>query len=142
MDSKSPYKSGGMFEGANHLVFGFARELRKEMTDAEKILWTHIKPGIQNLKVRRQHPIGHYVADFYCHQLKLIIEVDGSIHNLEEVKINDDEKEKYFIDLGYTVLKFTNDQVHHDLEYILNEINLFAIKELQTTLSNENKSSL
>jgi len=87
-----------MFEGANHLVFGFARELRKDMTDAEKILWTHLKEGIQNLKVRRQHPIGHYVADFYCHKLKLIIEVDGSIHDLEEVKINDDEKENYFIE--------------------------------------------
>jgi len=142
MEAKSPYKKGGMFEGANHLVFGFARELRKDMTDAEKILWTHLKEGIQNLKVRRQHPIGHYVADFYCHKLKLIIEVDGSIHDLEEVKINDDEKEKYIIESGYNVLRFTNDQVYHNVEYILNEIKLFAIKSKQTLLSNEKKSSL
>ena len=142
MKAKSPYKAGGMFEGANHLVFGFAKQLRKEMTDAEKILWVHLKPGIQNLKFRRQHPIGHYVTDFFCYKLKLIIEVDGTIHDLEDVKMYDIEKEKYLTELGYKILRFTNKQVYNDLEFILNEINFFAKKVLQTTLSNEKKSSL
>ena len=46
MKQKSPYKNGGMFEGASHLVFGFAKELRKDMTDSEKVLWMHLKSGI------------------------------------------------------------------------------------------------
>ncbi|MEO6330871.1 MAG: DUF559 domain-containing protein [Ginsengibacter sp.] len=100
MIPKSPYKNGGMFEGANHLVFGFAKQLRKNMTDAEKVLWMHLKSGIQNFKFRRQHPIGLYVADFFCHKLKLIIEIDGSIHDLEQIKSDDKEREKFFIGLG------------------------------------------
>ncbi|HEY8690848.1 MAG TPA: DUF559 domain-containing protein [Chitinophagaceae bacterium] len=123
-----------MFEGANNLVFGFAKQLRKEMTDAEKILWMHLKSGIQNLKFRRQHPIGLYVADFFCHKLKLIVEVDGNIHDLEEIKIYDKEREKYFIGLGYKIIRFSNKQVHNKLEYILAEINSIAEKELQKNI--------
>ena len=134
MNQKSPYKNGGMFEGANNLVFGFAKQLRKEMTDAEKILWMHLKSGIQNLKFRRQHPIGLYVADFFCHKLKLIVEVDGNIHDLEEIKIYDKEREKYFIGLGYKIIRFSNKQVHNKLEYILAEINSIAEKELQKNI--------
>jgi cyclase len=81
MSLKNPYKSGGMFEGASHLIFANARQLRKNMTNAEVILWMHLKEGINNFKIRRQHPIGLYIADFYCHQPKLIIEVDSSIHD-------------------------------------------------------------
>ncbi|MEP6616640.1 MAG: endonuclease domain-containing protein [Ginsengibacter sp.] len=141
MKVTSAYKKGGMFEGANHLIFEFAKQLRKEMTESEKILWVHLKSGIKNCKFRRQHPIGNYIADFFCYKLKLIIEVDGSIHDLEEVKINDDEKEKYLIGLGYKILRFTNKQVYNDLEFILNEINFFAKEANQITLSNEKKSS-
>jgi imidazole glycerol-phosphate synthase subunit HisF len=67
--NKNPYKEGGIFNGANHLVFGFAKDLRKNMTDAEKILWNHLKAGIDGLKFRRQHPLGLYIADFYCHKI-------------------------------------------------------------------------
>jgi very-short-patch-repair endonuclease len=132
MKQKSPYKNGGMFEGANPLVFGFAKQLRKNMTDSEKILWMHLKPGIQNFKFRRQHPIGLFVADFFCHKLKLIIEVDGGIHDLEENKINDKEREKFFIDSGYSIIRFTNKQVHNEIEFILKEVNSLITKELKT----------
>jgi len=133
MNQKSPYKNGGMFEGANPLVFGFAKELRKNMTDSEKVLWMHLKSGIQNFKFRRQHPIGLYVADFFCRKLKLIIEVDGSIHDLEENKINDKEREKFFTDSGYSIIRFSNTQVHNEIEFILKEINSLIKKELNTT---------
>ena len=131
MKQKSSYKSGGMFEGANHLVFGFAKQLRKEMTDAEKILWVHLKSGIQNFKIRRQHPIGNYIADFFCHKLKLIIEVDGSIHELDDVKIDDIERDKRLTALGYRIMRFTNKQVYNELEFILAEINSIGENELQ-----------
>ena len=132
MKQKSPYKNGGMFEGANHLVFEFAKQLRKEMTDAEKILWMHLKSGIQNLKFRRQHPIGLYVADFFCHKLKLIIELDGSIHDLKETKIQDQERENYFTTSGYKIIRFSNKQVFTELEFILAEIDSLITKELKT----------
>ena len=131
MTQKSPYKEGGMFEGANHLVFGFAKQLRKEMTDSEKTLWMHLKPGIQNLKFRRQHPIGPYVADFFCHKLKLIIEVDGGIHDLKETKINDEEREKFLTESGYSVIRFSNKQVYNELEFILSKINSMIEQQKQ-----------
>lgn len=136
MNQKSPYRKGGMFAGANHLIFGFAKQLRKEMTGTEKILWKHLKAGIQNLKFRRPHPIGLYVTDFFCHKLKLIIEVDGSIHDLEEIKIYDEEREKYFINLGYKIIRFTNKQVQNEMEFVLAEINSIAEKELQKQIIN------
>ncbi len=79
-----------MFGQAHPLVFEKAKELRKNMTQAEKVLWGYLKGGINGLKFRRQHPIGVYVADFYCHHLKLIIELDGKIHDRPEVKILDE----------------------------------------------------
>ena len=74
---KSPHKAGGMFEGALHLIFENAKQLRKNMTNAEIALWIHLKGGMHGFKFRRQHPIAVYIADFYCHKVKLIIEVDG-----------------------------------------------------------------
>jgi cyclase len=126
MKEKSAYEQGGMFEGANPLLFEFAKRLRKDMTETEKILWMHLKTGIQNLKFRRQHPIGLYIADFFCHKLKLIIEIDGSIHNVPEVKLCDEEREKFLKELGYKVIRFTNKQVSHEMEFILNKINSLA----------------
>ena len=93
----------------------------------------HLKSGIQNFKFRRQHPIGPYVADFFCHKLKLIIEVDGSIHDLKETKIYDEERENYFIGLGYKIIRFSNRQVHNEMEFILSKIN--SMIELQKQIS-------
>ena len=70
MAFKNAYKSGGMFEGASHIIFENAKQLRKNMTDTEKFLWSYLKKGINGLKIRRQHPIGQYIADFYCHEVK------------------------------------------------------------------------
>jgi cyclase len=64
-----------------------------------------------NLKIRRQHPIGPFIADFYCHELLLVIEVDGSIHELEEIKQKDLSRENYLKDNGLKVLRFSNDDV-------------------------------
>ena len=58
------------------LIFELAKDLKRNMTDAEMILWNELKNGINGLKFRRRHPIGIYITDFYCHELKLIVEVD------------------------------------------------------------------
>ncbi|MGZ8517516.1 MAG: endonuclease domain-containing protein, partial [Chitinophagaceae bacterium] len=108
---KNPYKSGGMFEGASHIIFGNAKHLRKNMTDAEKVLWFYLKKGIEGFKFRRQHPIGLYIADFYCHKAKLIVEIDGSIHNQKDVKNADETRQKELEGWGHQVIRFTNQQV-------------------------------
>ena len=73
--------------GAEKSVFKKASLLRKEMTPAEELLWAIIRGRkLNNLKFRRQHPLNKFIADFYCHELKLVLEIVGSIHNLKENK--------------------------------------------------------
>ena len=79
----------GMFYKADPLIFSNARELRKRLTPAEQTFWLCLKQNFPEYKFRKQHPISIYIADFYCHKLKLVIEIDGSIHNSEEAKLND-----------------------------------------------------
>lgn len=122
MALKNPYKQGGMFEGASHLIFKNAKELRKNMTAAEMVLWLHLREGLNGLKFRRQHPIGLYIADFYCHKVKLIIEIDGSIHKQEEVKENDKIRETELQKWGYKIIRFSNEEVMQKLEYVVNTI--------------------
>jgi very-short-patch-repair endonuclease len=104
--NKSPFKKDGMFNEANPLVFELAKELRRNMTDAELILWDCLKTGVNGLKFRRQHSIGIYIADFYCHKLKLIVEIDGSIHNKKEVKEYDEKKGNDLKSWGYNTISF------------------------------------
>jgi imidazole glycerol-phosphate synthase subunit HisF len=105
-----------MFYKADPLIFDKARELRKRLTPSEQTFWLRLKEGLPEYKFRRQHPISIYVADYYCHKLKLVIEIDGSIHNSPEAKINDEKRQSDLEDLGLTVVRFTNDQVKNDVE--------------------------
>lgn len=108
-----------MFEGASHIIFANAKHLRKNMTNAETALWMHLKKGINGLKIRRQHPIGLYIADFYCHKVKLIIEIDGMIHKKEEIEILDRRREKELITWGYSLIRFTNEEVLKTSENVI-----------------------
>jgi cyclase len=112
-----------LFLGANSGVFANAKALRYNMTPAENMLWSYLNLKVNNVKFRRQHPLGNYIADFYCHQHKLVVEVDGSIHLLPEVIKNDIEKQTFFEEQGLRVIRFTNDQVFKDLEKVLETIN-------------------
>ena len=76
-----------MYFEAKPDLFRMADRMRKNPTEAEKILWKHIKKFRSSGYVfRRQHPIDFYIADFYCHKFKLIIEVDGEIHDIKETR--------------------------------------------------------
>jgi cyclase len=134
MSLKNPYKKGGMFEGANYLLFENAKNLRKNMTVAETVLWMHIKAGIDGLKFRRQHPIGLYIADFFCHRAKLIVEVDGSIHDLIEVSKEDKIRQQELESWGYKVIRFSNEQVLKEIEIVLEIIK-------QTIIQKQNAST-
>lgn len=111
-----------MYYGASHLIFQKAEELRNQMTSAEEILWNHIHINQWKLKFRRQHPVWNYVVDFYCHGIKLIIELDGEIHEIEEVKKNDEIRETYLKDAGLTVLRFKNNEIFNNINAVLEKI--------------------
>ena len=131
MNKKSPYKKGGMFEGAQYLIFELAKDLRRNMTHEETLLWMHLKAGIHGLKFRRQHPIGIYIADFYCNKIKLIIEADGKIHDKEENKQYDKQREADLRRLGYTIIRFKNEEIKLNINNVLAEINSVVENELQ-----------
>lgn len=90
----------------------FAKELRQRQTAAEELFWKMVRNRrMLGLKIRRQHPIGKYIADFYCHELLLVIEIDGSIHTIEKVKLKDKIREEFIKAQGLSVIRFTNDDV-------------------------------
>ncbi len=111
-----------MYYGANSFVFQKAEELRKNMTSAESIIWKHIHINPWKLKFRRQHPISNFIADFYCHPIKLIIEIDGDIHDVEEVKQYDSAREQSLKEFGLTILRFRNEEVFNNADAILEKI--------------------
>jgi very-short-patch-repair endonuclease len=99
----------------------YALGLRKRMTDAETLLWNHLKNRqLNNLKFRRQVPISWFITDFLCIEKQLIVEVDGSVH--DEQKEYDKEREAELQTLGFTILRFTNDDVLNDLKRVLETI--------------------
>ena len=97
-----------------------ARELRKRMTPAEDLLWCNLRNRkCGGYKFRRQHPINQFVADFYCHEKKVVVEVDGGYHlSVDQIEADDNrtaEMEKWDI----MVLRFTNDEVLHHMHEVL-----------------------
>jgi cyclase len=111
-----------MFLGANHLIFKNAASLRNNMTQAEMVLWGHLKGSQLGVKFRRQHPLGIYIADFYCHQHKLVIELDGSIHEQPDIKLYDIERSEILELDGIRIIRFKNEQVFGQIEEVLNTI--------------------
>lgn len=131
--NNSPLGYGGRFNmhyGANPILFELAEQLRARMTPAEEVLWNIIKINEWHLKFRRQHPISNYIADFYCHNVKLVIELDGGYHENKEVKIYDEVRENEIKEFGVTVLRFKNEEVLNETENVLNKIGT-TISELQ-----------
>ncbi len=110
---------GNMFYGADPIIFELAKKLRNNVTNEEMILWGILKVKFPTLKFRRQHPVSIYIADLYCHSQKLIIEIDGSIHNLEEVKLNDEQRQKDLENLGVRVICFTNKEIRNNLDTVI-----------------------
>src|SRR4051794_25780614 len=111
-----------MFSGASSLIFQRAAKLRSNQTFAEEILWQYLRTKPMGFKFRRQHAFSTYILDFYCHRLSLVIEVDGSIHNLPEVKNNDAIRQKRLEDQGLTFIRFTNEQIIKGLAEVIRAI--------------------
>lgn len=112
-----------MFYGAKKNIFLTAVRLRKNMTEAEKILWKELrKRDIFKARWKRQHPIDLFIVDFYCHEYKLVIELDGEIHLRKEVHEHDIGREYEIAKLGITILRFTNKEIYEDMELVKNRI--------------------
>lgn len=112
-----------MFYSAKGELFNNARMLRKNETEAEKLLWTRLaRNQLDGLRFKRQHPIAHYVADFYCHKTKLVIELDGPYHQANNQKIYDEARTDFMIGLGLKVLRFSDEEVMLNMEKVVETI--------------------
>ncbi len=100
-----------------------ARKLRREQTPAEEILWALVRGRkLLNLKFRRQQQVGPFIADFYCHQARLVVEIDGGVHLEPEQADRDENREVYLRENRLRVLRFTNQQILEDPESVLQGI--------------------
>ena len=104
-------------------TIAFAKQNRKEATVEEDIIWQEIRNrNIAGFKFRRQHPVAGYIPDFVCLENRLIIEIDGGYHNDEEQKIFDKGRENWLNEQGFTMIRFTNDEVNSNLKDVLKSI--------------------
>jgi imidazole glycerol-phosphate synthase subunit HisF len=118
-----------MHYGAYPAIFEYAKKLRNNPTKAEARLWEYLRKHRIGNKFRRQHPMWIYVADFYCHYLRLDIEIDGDIHFEQEVQEKDEIKERDIRSLGVDVIRFTNVEVLCDIDSVLSRL-YFKMEEI------------
>src|SRR5215510_821567 len=93
-----------------------AKELRREMTPAEKLLWQEVRAKKLGIRFRRQQIIQGFIVDFYCHKAALVVEVDGDIHDLQQEE--DARREKVLSELGLRVVRFGNDEVMRNVSVV------------------------
>ena len=113
-----------MFFGAKAELFSLALHMRKNPTEAERVMWKILRKFRQSgFPFRRQHPIEFYIADFYCHNLRLVIEVDGEIHTEKEIQSHDEGRTGELERFGIKVLRFTNNQILYESDLVVEKIN-------------------
>ena len=115
---------------ADPTMYGVLKEraeaMRKNPTEAEKVLWEALRAKGLGVKFRQQHIIEDFIVDFYCNEYKVTVEVDGGYHNEEGQMKSDAERTARLNELGYTELRFTNEEVLHDLDSVLKKIKTFC----------------
>lgn len=116
-----------LHKGAIGKLHEYSRDLRKNKTNAEDLLWRNLRNRkLDGLKFRRQHPLDKFIPDFYCHEKKLAIEVDGSVHDSRDAKENDEGRTYELKELGVTVLRFRNEEVLREMNLVLKKIREIA----------------
>jgi very-short-patch-repair endonuclease len=98
------------------------QELRKNQTATEQILWQALRGKQLGVKFRRQHGIGYYIADFYCAECHVVIEIDGNSHFSPQAQANDKIRDDFLQNSGIKVIRFTNQDISHNLANVLNRI--------------------
>ncbi len=122
MKKEEQYRDN-LFYNSSKLQIEFAGTLRKTMTNSEKKLWQHLRnKKIKGFHFRRQHAMGQFVADFYCHKAKLLIEVDGEIHNTILNKNYDKTRDKIIKEQGITVMRFSNNEILNSIDRVIEKV--------------------
>lgn len=112
-----------LHKGAKGNSFRYARLNRQLHTEAENLLWQNLRNRkLRGIKFRRQHPVKNFILDFYSHECDLAIEVDGEYHNEKEQNDYDVGRTYELDELGISVIRFSNNEVINNLEWVLNEI--------------------
>ena len=116
-------QTGELHRGANSSAFVNARANRQHQTEAEALLWQHLRNRrLAGHKFRRQHPLLTFIADFYCHESNLVIELDGGYHKVEDQQIYDQGRTFELEENGIHVIRFINEEVIQDIEQVLLKI--------------------
>ena len=102
-----------------------ARDLRKNMTHAEKLLWEKLRRKQLGVKIRRQQVIKGFIVDFFCEKAKLVIEVDGSIHDTSAQKKIDEHRREVFEQRGLKEIRFRNEQIEENIDKVISTIREF-----------------
>ena len=112
-----------------------ARNMRRNMTEAEAALWARARGGGLGTHFRRQQNLAGFIADFYCHAANLVVEIDGPVHNAAY----DGERDRIFAGLGLATLRFKNEEVLRGMEGVLEEIRKHLPPELRSDPSRDGK---
>ncbi|MBI3332305.1 DUF559 domain-containing protein [Candidatus Peregrinibacteria bacterium] len=118
----------------NPYILGFARNMRKNPALAEKMLWEELRFEKLGVNFRRQHPVHNTILDFYCHEARLGIELDGGIHHGKYQSLSDAERDSFLSELGIHVLRFKNEEVLDTLSSVVEKIRKHLTKQTNNSL--------
>ena len=107
-----------------------ARSNRKSMTEAESSFWSMVKGNALGERCVRQHVIGDYIVDFIFRKSKLVVEIDGVYHESQEQQLSDTIRSEYLESMGYQVIRFTNEQVLFNPEYVISKLKVSLNREI------------
>lgn len=140
MDSNQGSWSTDKSPGA---ILGFAREMRKNPTEAENLLWENLRnKKLGGLKFRRQQPMEGFILDFYCHEVKLGVEVHGPDHHKTEQKKYDELRTSYLEEFGIEIIRFSNEEVTQTIRNVLGKIREVTKRKLEESPSPRPRSSV
>lgn len=133
----------GMFFGAKPAIFEKAKWLRENMTATEKLLWDELKGNkILKLRFKPQHPIDVFIADFYCHKLKLVIEIDGGVLKEKSQKEYDIGRTVELAGFGIKVIRLQNEEVQSSLSEVIKRLKEYCVNRANVLDENGVNSSL
>ena len=131
--------STSMHYGAPMEIFQIAERLRRDMTATEKMIWEKVSNKQLGVRIRRQHPIWKFIADFYCHEVRLVIEIDGRIHLLSKNKEYDISRGITLKEFQIEILRFTNDEVIKETSLVIEKIKSTIEKLKQKGIHKSNR---
>ena len=128
-----------MHYGATMEIFQIAERLRRDMTATEKIIWDRVCKNQLGVRIRRQHPVWKFIADFYCHEVKLVIEIDGGIHLHPESKEYDISRDIILKEFQIEILRLSDKEVTNEPDLVIEKIKstIETLKQKSTQRPNQ-----